>query len=131
MLRFELKAVDVNNKEQNSGALQMLQKLVAHALVKMGSLNETGQIGEANPPKILELGNSQVRSQGGEGVAGDLWAGTRQRLQQGALASIGEAYKADVGDKLEVKANAASLTGQTEKVRRFATSHSTCKKKYR
>ncbi len=77
MLRLELKPVDVDNKEQDSGSFHMLEELVSHALVEVGAFDESRQIREADASIVVEFGDAQIGTDGGEWIAGYLRLRTR------------------------------------------------------
>ncbi len=77
MLRLELKPVDVDHKEQDSGSFHMLEELVSHALVEVGPFDESRQIREADASIVVEFGDAQIGSDGGKWIAGYLRLRTR------------------------------------------------------
>ena len=48
VLRVQLEAIHIHQKQQQFGTLHMFQEVMPHANIHMGSLNETRQVGHTD-----------------------------------------------------------------------------------
>ena len=62
-----------------------------------------------NERSAVDLHEAQVGMLGGEGIGGDLGPGAGEAAEQRALAGVGHADQADVGDQLQFQPHGADL----------------------
>ena len=89
--------------EQQAGALDVAQEVVAQARTAGGASDQAGDVGEHGAIAAGAAHHPQVGHQGGEGVIGDAGPGGREHGDQGALAGIGLADDAHLGKQLELQ----------------------------
>ena len=63
--------------------------------------------------RSIDIDDAEVGMLGGEGIVGDLRSGTADPAQQGALARVGFADQADVGDRFQFQDDVADLARLT------------------
>ena len=104
----------VHDVDQHPRPLDVAQERVAQPGTRRGALDEPGQVGEGHPSVVgrvahLEVEHAEVGLEGREGVVGDARRGRGERREQGALAGVGQAHEADVGDEPQLQ-DAASAS---------------------
>lgn len=127
---------EVEDEGENAGALDVAEESDAEAAVEMRALDEAGDIGNGEAGAGLDgdlfLGEAELRGgrvadkgpdggtarvlveddgsdvglEGGEGPVADAGAAVAEGAKEGALAGIGEADEADVGEELELELDA-------------------------
>ena len=95
---------------QNAGPLDVPQKLVPQARAGMGPFNEPRNIGEHKMPIQAHLHHAKVRILRRKRIIGNLRPGFRQSAQERALAGVGFADDADVGDDLQFEEQLSFFT---------------------
>ena len=91
------------HKEQHGVALDVAQEAGAQALALGRALDDAGNVGHHERFVVAVGHHAQVGHEGGEGVVGNLGLGGRYYRQQRALARVGEAHEAHVGQQLELQ----------------------------
>ena len=81
--------VGVDEMEQNRGAVDMAEKIVAETFAFGGTLDEARDIGDENV-FFVDGGDTEIGDDGGEGVVGDFRFGVRDDREEGGFASVGE-----------------------------------------
>ena len=95
---------EVEQQDEDPGALDVAQELVPQPAALTGPLDEPGEVGHHELGLVVEADDTQVGLEGGEGVVGDLGLGGRDRRDQRRLADAREADQGDVGHELELEA---------------------------
>ena len=101
----------VDHMQQQAGALQVAQKLVAQASAVGCAFDEAGHIGHDKAFFGAHTHHAQVGVQGGEGVVGDFGAGVGHRRNKGGLARVGHAQQAHIGQDFEFELQRKALAG--------------------
>ena len=96
---------------QYPGAFDVPQKIVAETGPGVRPLNEAGDVGQNHTAIVVQLHHSQVGSQGGERIVGDLGASGADRGKQGRFTGVGDANDAHVGNELEFQCEPAFRAG--------------------
>ncbi len=91
------------------GALDVAEESVAEARAVLGAFDEAGDVGDDDSAVAFEFDDAKLRFERGEGIVGDLGPGGGDRSQQRALAGVGHADEADVGDQLQFQPQSAFL----------------------
>ena len=102
VLLGNLQLFAADHEEQNRVSLDVAQETQSEALALGGALDDAGDICDAERLVVAVLHNAQIGHQGGEGVVGYLGFGGADDAQQGALARVGEAHQAHVGQHLQL-----------------------------
>ena len=105
---------DVDQVNQQAGALNVAEELGAKAGAEMGAFNEAGHIGDDEGLLIGLLADgdhAEVGFEGGEGIVGDFGPGGGDAGDEGGFACVGIADQAYVGQELEFEAIKAFLAG--------------------
>jgi hypothetical protein len=71
------------------------------SLAFAGTLDETGDVGDDEVGVIVDLDDTEIRFEGGEGIVGDLRFGCADHTDQRALADIGKSDEGDVRHQLQ------------------------------
>src|SRR5690606_22061861 len=100
---------DVDQVQQQAGALQVAQELRAEAGAVGGALDQARDVGDHEAAVRLDADHAQVRIEGGERISRYVRGGGGDRAHEGALAGIGEAQQADVGQQLQLQLQRALL----------------------
>ncbi len=95
--------------DQDAGAFDVSEELVAEAGAGAGAFDQAGDVGHDEGAVEVELDDAEVGRFGGEGVVGDQRAGAGDAGEERALAGVGFAHQADVGDQLQLERDAARL----------------------
>src|SRR3546814_1974994 len=74
------------------------------------ALDQAGDVGDHEAAARLDADHAQVRIQRGERVVGDFRRRRGHGADESALAGVGEAKQADVGQQLELQPKQALLT---------------------
>src|SRR5690606_34624903 len=102
-LHARLHRRDVHQVQQQPRALHVAQEQAAQPGAVGGALDQSGDVGDHEAAAGFDADHAQVRVQGGERIVGDLRRGRGHGADQGALAGVGEAEQADVGQQLELQ----------------------------
>ena len=94
--------------DQQAGALEVGEELVAEADALAGALEQPGDIGHGQLA-VGAVDGAQHRVDGGERVVGHLRLGVRDAAQQRRLAGVGEAQQRGVGHQLQAQLQPALL----------------------
>jgi hypothetical protein len=98
---------DIDQVNQQAGALDVAQKLGAEAGAEVRAFDEAGHIGddEGLLLRLLADGDhAEVGFEGGEGVVGDLGPRGGDARDERGFAGVGVADQADVGQQLQFQA---------------------------
>ena len=93
----------IHQVDQQPGALDVAQEIVAEPRPLSGTGDQAGDIGEDGAIAAGPSHHPEVGHQGGEGIVGDLGAGGREHRDQGALAGIGQADDAHLSQQLQLQ----------------------------
>ena len=74
---FMIVAVSRNQEQQDGISFDMPEEAMTQSLAFCRSFNDSGQIGNTETFAIAVFNDSQVRSDGGESIIGDLGFGSR------------------------------------------------------
>ena len=99
---------EVHDVDEHPGPLDVTQERVAQPGARRGALDEPGQVGEGDAPMVgrvegLEVEHAEVGLERREGVGRDARRGGGERREERALAGVGQADEADVGDEPQLQ----------------------------
>lgn len=125
----------VHHHDQQPSSLDVLQELVPHADVLVGSLDQSRQVSHRNLPVVVELHYADLRpnrcdwkkntflkphptgiQQFRTRISGNLWSCSWNGLQQCALSRVREADQADISDQLQIERHYALLALNADEV---------------
>ena len=95
--------------DEDAGPLDMAEEFVAQAGAGVGTFDEARDIGHDELAVAIDVDDAEVGVLGGEGIVGDGGAGAGEAGEERALAGVGFADEADVGDDLELQEQLAAL----------------------
>ena len=95
---------NVDEVEQDTGALQVLEEADAEAGTVGGSFDQARDVGDDEALFGANAHDAEVGVQRGEGVVGDLRAGCGDGADQRALAGVGQAEQAHIGQDAQFEA---------------------------
>ncbi len=95
--------------QQQVGALQVAQELVAQARTFGRAFDQAGDVGDHEAAVLGGAHHAEVGREGGEGVVRHLGLGRRHRADEGGLAGVGHAEQADVGQHLQFQVQREAL----------------------
>ncbi len=98
--------------DQDARALEMLQKPMAEPVTVVRALDETGNVGHDEAAIVAQAHDAEVWRERREGIVGDLRTRRRDARNQRGLAGVGKADQADIGEELQVQAEAPVFAGQ-------------------
>ncbi|KCV19716.1 integrase core domain protein [Bordetella pertussis B200] len=104
---FRVGAGDIDQVQQYARARQVAQEQVAQAGALGGAFDQAGNVRHHEAARGRGAHHAQVGVQRREGVVGDLGPRVRNAADQRRLAGIGQPEQADVGQHLELHAQAA------------------------
>ena len=110
---------DVDQMNQQAGALNVAEELGAQAGAEMRAFNEAGHIGDDEGLLVGLLADgdhAEIGFEGGEGIIGDFGLGGGDAGDERGFAGIGIADQADVGQQLEFEPIKAFLAGAAQLV---------------
>ena len=110
---------DIDQVEQEAGALDVAQELGAEAGAEVRAFDEAGHVGDDEGLLVGLLADgdhAEVGLEGGEGVVGDFGLGGGDAGDERGLAGVGVADQADVGQQLEFEAVVALFAGAAQLV---------------
>ncbi len=81
----------------------MAQEAQAQAFALAGALDDAGDVGHHERAVVAVAHDAYLGLHGGEGIVGNLGAGRRYGGEQRALAGVGEAHEAHVGQQLQLQ----------------------------
>ena len=99
---------EINHVQQQAGAREVAQELVAEAGALGGALDQPGDVGE-HEARLADAHHAERRIEGGERVVGDLRARARHRADEARLAGVRQAEQADVGEHAQLEREPAAL----------------------
>jgi hypothetical protein len=88
----------IDHKKKDRAPLDMAEKIVPQAFPFIGSFNQSGDIRKSEASFFRRSNYADVRSQSGEGVGGNFWAGCRKCSQEAGFSCIRKSDEADLGD---------------------------------
>ncbi len=106
-VRIERREVD--DVQQEARALQVAQEPVAEARAVGGALDQAGNVGDDEAAVRVGAHDAEVGRERRERIVGDLRPRRRHRADERALAGVGHAEQADVGQHLELELQAPPL----------------------
>jgi hypothetical protein len=92
---------NIDQMNQQTGALDVPQKLNSEAVAFVRAFDDAGNIGHNERAVIAELNDAEVRFERGERVIGDLGSGGGDARDQRALAGIRKADQTHIGQEFE------------------------------
>ena len=92
--------VDVDEMEENRGAVDVAQESVAEPLAFGGTFDEAGDVGDEQI-LVVDGGDAKIRGDGSEGVVGNFGLGVRNNGEEGGFAGVGQADKTNVSEEFE------------------------------
>ena len=98
--------------DEQAAAVDMPQEVVAEACALAGALDDAGDIGQHKALPLADVHDAEVGEQRGEVVVRYLGMGVGHHAQKRALAHVGEAHQAHVGQQLELQQHGVRLAGQ-------------------
>ena len=98
-----IQRLDLHQVQQQAGALDVAQEQRAQPGAVGRTLDQPRDVGNHEAAVRLHADHAQVRIQSGERIVRHLRRGRRHRAHQGALAGVGEAEQADIGQQLELQ----------------------------
>ena len=101
--------IDINEVQENGGALDVAQEVVTKTFAVGGALDQTWNVGDEEV-LVVDGGDAELGSQGGKGVVGDFGAGVGDATEKSGLAGIGQADEADVGDEFQLEGGFEGFT---------------------
>ena len=108
---------DVNEVDEDGGALDVFEELDAEAGAEVGAFDEAGHVGDGEGlfvGWVADLDDAEVGLEGGEGVVGDFGFGGGEARDERGFADVGEADEAGVGEQAELEAVVAGFAGAAE-----------------
>jgi len=105
---------DVDQVEEDAGALDVAEELGAETGAKVGALDESGHVGDDVGLLIglfADGDDAEVGLEGGEGVVGDFGFGGGDAGDECGLAGVRVAYEADVGEEFQFETIGALFAG--------------------
>ena len=108
---------DVDEVDEDAGALDVAEELDAEAGAEVGAFDEAGHVGDGEGllvGRVADLNDAEVGLEGGEGVVGDLGAGGGEARDERGFADVGVADEAGVGEEAELEAVVAGFAGAAE-----------------
>ena len=108
--RLARRAID--DRDQDAGALDVTQEVVAEPAPGVCAFDEPRDVGHDRGPLavFVERDHAEVGGHGGERIVPDLRPRLGERRQQGRLAGIRRTDKADVGDQLQLQLDPALVS---------------------
>ena len=100
---------DVDDVQQQAGALQVAQELVAKAGALRRALDEAGNVGDDEAAVGVHAHHAEVGMQGGEGVVGDLRPCRGYGADEGGFPGVWQAEQPDIGQHPELHLEFAPL----------------------
>ena len=111
---------DIDQVDDDAGALDVLEELDAEAGAEVGAFDEAGKVGDGEGllgvGEVADLDDAEVGLEGGEGVVGDLGFGGGEARDEGGFADVGVADEAGVGQQTQLEAVVALFAGAAELV---------------
>src|SRR5208283_4727303 len=95
--------------DEDAGSLDVAEELVPQAGAGVGPFDQPGDVGHDERAIRVNLYEAKVGMLGGERVGGDLRPGAGKAAEQRALAGVGHADQADVGDQLQLQPHGTDL----------------------
>ncbi len=95
---------EVDQVEEHAGAFHVAQEGDSEAMTFAGAFDQARDVGhdEGFAAEFIHRDDAEDGFFGGEGVGGDLWLGSGEAGDESALASVGEADEAYVGEELHL-----------------------------
>src|SRR5512143_941097 len=109
VLRLPVHGVDRNQEGEEPRSLDVPQELQAESATFVRSLDDAGQVGDAERAIRRELNDAKVGTERGERIVADLGLRRGDDRQQRRFSRVGLADQTDVGDELELELERASL----------------------
>ena len=103
VLRLPIHGVDRDEKGEHPRALDVAQELEAESLPRMRSLDDAGNVGHDEGPRVAHLHDAKIRCERRERIIGDLRARGRDHREERGLAGVRLADESDVGDQLQLE----------------------------
>ncbi len=113
----EAEVGDVDEVDDDAGALDVAEELDAEAGAEVGAFDEAGEVGDGEGlgvGEVADLDDAEVGFEGGEGVVGDFGFGGGESGDEGGFADVGVADEAGVGEEAEFEAVVAGFAGSAE-----------------
>nr|GEU28071.1 probable solanesyl-diphosphate synthase 3, chloroplastic [Tanacetum cinerariifolium] len=99
----------VDDVQQQTGALQMAQELVAEARAFGGAFDQARDVGDHKAFLVRDADHAQVREQGRERVIGNLRTGIRHGRNERRFTGVGHAQQTDVRQHFQLEADFAAF----------------------
>ncbi|SPC11355.1 membrane hypothetical protein [Cupriavidus taiwanensis] len=99
----------VDDMQQQPGALQVAQELVSQARAFGRALDQAGNVGDHERLLMVDAHHTQVGVQRGERIVRHLRARVGDMRDKGRLAGVGHAQQADIGQHLQLQLEHAAL----------------------
>ena len=106
---LRVRTIDRDQDGDQAGALDVLQELEAQALPDVGPRDDSRNVGHDEGARVRQADHAELRLEGRERIVGDFRPGGRDHGEQRALARVGFAQEAHVGDQLEDELELALL----------------------
>ena len=100
---------DVNNE---AAAINVPEKVVAKADTLGGTFNNAGNVCHYKALAFAQIDNTQIGEQCSKVIVGDFRMGAGNYAQQCRFSYIGEAYKANVGQQLQLQNDVVAFAGE-------------------
>src|SRR5262249_41298145 len=91
----------VHEMEQETGAFNVAQEFVAQPSAGVRAFDQAWQVGNDDLPEVAGFDDAQLRLARGEWIRSDLRPRGADAAEQRALAGVGQADKAHVGDEFQ------------------------------
>ena len=99
-----------HHKEQNRVTLDVAQETRTESLALVCTLDDTWYIGHYERLVVTHFDNTQIRLKRRKGIVGNLGLGSRHNRQQCTLTCIGETYKTNIGQHLQLQNKGSFVT---------------------
>jgi hypothetical protein len=103
VFRLPIHRIDGNQKGEETGALDVPQKLQSESLPFVRAFDDAGNVGDDERSIPGQRHDAKVRNQRREGVIRDLGTRGGDDGQERRLAGVGLTYQPDIGDELELE----------------------------
>jgi len=110
---------DVDEVDDDAGALDVLEELDAQTCTQMRSFDEAGEVGDGEGfrvRKVADLDDAEVGFERGEGVVGDLGFGGGEARDERGFADVRVTDQTGVGEQAQFEAVVALFAGAAELV---------------
>ncbi len=102
---------DVHDVADHARALDVAEELVAESVPGVRALDQPGQVGDDERPRVAHVGDAELRLERGERIGCDFRMRGAHAAQQRRLSRVRQPDQADVGDQLELQVGGPLLAG--------------------